>query len=137
MKLSQDSKTLQSALSIPSDRLLCGDTISSAIFLTRPAFLCGAVRVLGSEGSGARVRILELSSTSCQFSDPIITSPSEGNFPWHPSIYLSLILVISNLNNSKTGCSVRSVSQKTFIFHDFLSFFKRNIFLHENVFDKI
>jgi hypothetical protein len=85
-------------------------------------YFCGAVRVLGSEGSGARVRILEISSSSSQFGDPIITSPSEGNFPWHPSIYLSLILVISNLNNSKTGRSVRSVNRKTFIFHYLFSF---------------
>ena len=91
-------------------------------------FSCGAVIVLVSEGSGARIRILELSSTSSQFSDPIIISPSEGNFPWHPSIFLSLILVISNLNNSKTGCSVRSINRKTFIFHYFLSFLKRYIF---------
>ena len=70
VKLSQDSKTLQSALSIPSDRLLCGDTISSAIFLTRPAFLCGAVRVRGSE-SGC---VLGLGlGTSNQFSDPIVS----------------------------------------------------------------
>ena len=32
------------------------------------------MRVRGSEGAGVTVRILELSPTSSQFSDPIITS---------------------------------------------------------------
>ena len=54
-----------------------GNTLWTAIFPTRPAFLCGAVRVLGSEGGGGiRVRILELSSMSSQFSGSIISFPT-------------------------------------------------------------
>jgi hypothetical protein len=37
-------------------------------------FLRGEIRILGSEGGGVRVRILELSSTIGKYSDPIITS---------------------------------------------------------------
>ena len=59
--------------------MLChlgGTSWTAAIFPARPAFLYGAVRALGLEEGGVRVRIPELSSTSSQFIDQIITSPS-------------------------------------------------------------
>jgi DNA-directed RNA polymerase subunit E'/Rpb7 len=64
-----------------------GEDEWTARFPTRPAFLYGAVRVRGSEGDRVRVRILELSSTSSQYNDPIITSPcemvlNEGHDDW-------------------------------------------------------
>ena len=51
-----------------------GDILWTAIFPTRPVFLHGAVRVRGLEGGGIKVRILESSATSSQFSGPIISS---------------------------------------------------------------
>ena len=34
-----------------------GNTLRTAIFPTRPAFLCGAVRVRGSEGGKLEIRV--------------------------------------------------------------------------------
>jgi hypothetical protein len=76
---SEHSCEVQVLESDPGSALLTalstGDTLWPKIFNTRPNFLYGAVRVLGSEIVCVRVRILKFSSMSSQFSGSIIRSP--------------------------------------------------------------